>query len=139
MTKTFIVTGANWTAKVDLGDYESLPTSDLQTEAATRAVEARYGKRSDVDITYHKPIKMNKKDRNQYELTAALIDLITDELQDGCGVGNLLCVIDPTINKGSGDDGEWYISSRVILANAGVPKLIERFNEKYPDKKQKTC
>jgi hypothetical protein len=138
MVKTFIVTGANWTAEVNLGDYESLTTFDLQTEAATRAVEARFGKRSDIQITYHKPIKLTKKQKDQCELQSILIELLTEELIAGCGIGNLLCVIDPDVSKEQQIDNEWYISSRIVLANAGIPKLLDRFNEKYPDKKQKT-
>lgn len=138
MTKSFVVTGANWTAEVELNFWETQPPVDPHIEAATRAVEARYGKRSDIPITYHKPIKLTQKQKDKFELQSVLIDLLTEELIAGCGIGMLLCVIDPTVVKDSGMDSEWYISSKEILANAGIPKLITTFDEKYPDKKKQT-
>jgi hypothetical protein len=32
---------------------------------------------------------------------------------------------------------EWYINSKSILENVGVPNLVKRFDEKYPTKKTK--
>lgn len=138
MIKTYTVTGVNWTAEVNIDNLDSVVDSDFHVEAATRAVEARFGKRSDISISYHKPIKLTKKQKNQFELQAALFELLTEELVDGCGIGNLLCVIDTEPNGLKQLDNEWYVSSKLILANAGIPKLVNRFNEKYPDGKPKT-
>jgi hypothetical protein len=135
MMKNFIVAGSNWVAEVDLTDCQDLQPSTLQMEAATRAVEALFGKRDDVPIYKRAPIKLTASQKKQDELHAALIELLTDELDTGCGIGCLLCVMDnqdPATYK-KGEDHEWYISSKAILENVSVPKLVKRFDEKYPD------
>ena len=139
MTKTFLVAGASWVAEVELTDTESLPQS-LQMEAATRAVEARYGMRSDIPVYLHSPIKLTKSQKNADELHASLVTLLTDELVKGCGIGCLLCVMDNSeeAKQKPDEDHEWYINSKSVLENVGVPKLVERFIEKYPVKKVET-
>jgi hypothetical protein len=140
MMKNFIVAGMDWVAWVDLTDCDYIPPDKLQMEAATRAVEALYGKRDDVPISKHKPIQLTAKQKKQDELHAALIDLLTDELEEGCGIGMLLCVMDdqdPETYK-KGENHEWYISSKAVLENVSIPKLINRFNEKYPNTKSKS-
>ncbi len=123
--KTYVVAGVNWIAKVEIADsFSDCP----QTEAATRAVEALYGMRKDIKIQKHKA-KITKNQRKD-GVTSALFDLLTDELTEGCRVGCLLAI--------SNGIDEWFISSKVILENVGVPKLVAIFNEKYPDKKEKT-
>lgn len=135
MTRKFYVAGSNWTSEVELSNVEDFPPDSLQMEAATRAVEARYGKRSDVEYSSHKPIKLTNKQKATCQLHAALVQLLTDELIEGCGIGNLLCVMDA---EKKDEDNEWYVSSRVVLENAGVPKLVAVFDEKYPSKKEET-
>jgi hypothetical protein len=135
MVKNFIVAGSNWVAEVDLTDYEDIPSSTIQMEAATRAVEALFGKRDDISIFKHDPPKLTPLQKKQDELHAALIELLTDELDSGCGIGCLLCVMDnqnPATYK-KGEDHEWYISSKAVLENVSIPKLVQRFDEKYPD------
>lgn len=129
--KKFVVAGVNWIAEVDLPDFDF---ESPQTEAATRAVEALYGKRNDITIEPYKPIKLTKKQKEKNELQSALIELLSDELVSGCRIGMLLCIADT-----SDKNNEWYISSKDVLENVGVPKLIEVFNKKYPtNKKEQT-
>lgn len=134
MTKTFLVAGSNWIAEVSLSDIDHLPPESLQIEAATRAVESLYGKRKDITIQRHKPIKLTKKQKKDNALQASLIELLTTELQPGCGIGMLLCIWE-TQNSDEKDQ-EYYINSKSVLENVGIPKLIDVFEKKYP--KQKT-
>jgi hypothetical protein len=138
MTKTYLVAGANWVAEVELANVETLSADDIRMEAATRAVEAKFGKRKDIAINQHPPISLSKQQKKENELHASLVELLTEELETGCGIGMLLCIMDnqdPDTYK-EGEDHEWYVSSKSILENVGVPSLVERFNKKYPDKKK---
>lgn len=136
MTRTFLVAGANWVSEVEL-DTEHLTTEQIKLEAATRAVEQHFGKRNDLPYQRHDPINLTAEDRAEDELHACLVDLLTEELEEGCGIGMLLCIMDnrdPDIVP-KGEDSEWYISSKSILENVGIPSLIRQFDEKYPVKK----
>ena len=137
MTKTFLVAGSTWVAEVNIENAEALPPNTLKIEAMTRAVEAHFGKRDDIEITRHEPIVIPEDKRETDELHTALVDLLSEELEPGCGIGMMLCIMDnqdPATYK-SGEDHEWYMSSKVVLENVGMPELVKRFNEKYPDKK----
>ena len=137
MTKSFIVAGATWLAEVDIENAENIAENEIKVEAITRAVEAHFGKRKDIQIHKNKKIKPNKKDKDTLHNT--LIQLLTDELEPGCGVGMLFCIMDnqdPATYK-EGEEHEWYMASNQVLANAGMHKLVNRFNMKYPDKKIK--
>ena len=137
MDKIYVVAGANWVAQIDLSDFD--PTgSNVYVEACTRAVEAKFGTRKDIPIQYHTPIALTLKQRTSDAMHASLVDLMTDEIEPGCGIGALLCIMD-TVDPESFKDGEeheWFMSSKLILENAGVPKLVEKFNVKYPTKKK---
>lgn len=136
MTRTFFVAGTNWVSEVEL-DTEHLTVEEIKLEAATRAVEQHFGKRTDLPYLKHEPITLTNEERESDSLHAALIDLMTEELEKGCGIGMLLCIIDNrdpnTIPQG--EDSEWYIASKSILENVGIPSLVKRFDEKYPVKK----
>jgi hypothetical protein len=139
MMKTYLVAGANWVAEVDLSNCQDMEPSTLQMEAATRAVEALFGKRDDISISKHEPIILTEEQKKEDELHAALINLMTDELKEGCGIGMLLCVMDnqdPATYK-KGENHEWYISSKSVLENVSVPDLVNRFVEKYPKESKK--
>jgi hypothetical protein len=133
MTKTFLIAGSNWVSEVEL-DTEHLTLEQIKLEAATRAVEQHFGKRDDIPYQRHEPITLTEEDRKKDELHACLVDLLTEELEKGCGIGMLLCIMDNrdpnTIPKN--EDSEWYISSKLILENVGIPSLVKRFDEKYP-------
>jgi hypothetical protein len=130
MTRTFFVAGTNWISEIEL-DTEHLTDEEIKVEAATRAVEQHFGKRNDIPYQNHLPLALTKEEQEQDQLHAAVIELITEELEEGCGIGMLLCIMDK--------DGpeEWYINSKSILENVGVPNLVKRFDEKYPTKKTK--
>lgn len=136
MTRTLLVAGTNWVSKVEL-DTEHLTVEEIKMEAATRAVERHFGRRNDIPYIKHDPIKLTKKERDKNELHATLIDLMTNELETGCGIGMILCIMNTrnTNDIPKGEDSEWYISSKMVLENVGVPSLIKRFNEKYPVEK----
>lgn len=133
MTRTFFVAGSNWVSEIEL-DTEHLTTEQIRVEAATRAVERHFGKRNDIPYVTHNPISLTDDERESDTLHAALIDLLSEELEKGCGIGMLLCIMDNrdpnSIPKG--EESEWYISSKPILENVGVPSLVKRFDEKYP-------
>lgn len=136
MTRTFFVAGTNWVSEVEL-DTEHLTVDQIKLEAATRAVEQHFGKRHDIPYLKHNPITLTDEQRKSDELHSALIDLMTEELEEGCGIGMLLCIMDNRQSKDipKGEDSEWYISSKSILENVGIPSLVKRFDEKYPVKK----
>ena len=139
MVKTYLVSGASWLAEVEIENIEDLTPDQVRFEACTRALEAHFGMRDDIEISRHPPIKLTKEQRSEDQIHSALVDLLTTELETGCGVGVLLCVMDdkdPEEYK-EGEDHEWYMNSKSILENVGVPKLVKKFNEKYPDKKKK--
>jgi len=135
MTRTFFVAGANWVSEVEL-DTEHLTVEEIKLEAATRAVEQHFGKRDDVPYVKHDPIVLTDDERESDTLHACLVDLLTDELEKGCGIGMLLCIMDNRApsNIPKGEESEWYIASKSILENVGVPTLVKRFDEKYPVK-----
>lgn len=140
MTKTYLVTGATWIAEVTLNNIEDLTINQIQLEACTQAVERHFGKR--IDIPYQKldtPLCLTEEQRKEDELHAAIVDLLTNELEPGCGIGMLLCVMDNRDPDGvsNDEDDEWYINSKSILENVGCPSLVKRFNEKYPKKKKR--
>ena len=139
MIKSFIVAGSNWNVAVDLSDVDNLNQEELKVEACTRAVERHLEKRTDLPYSQHDVIKLTKKQKQKDQLHATIIELLSEELKPGCGIGMLLCIIknDGTPLK-ENEDNEWYISSKNILENVGRPDLVEVFNKKYPDKKQKT-
>lgn len=136
MTKTFSVAGANWVSEVKL-DTEHLTIEEIKQEAATRAVERHFGKRFDIPYQCYTPISLTEEERNENELYATLVDLLTDELEEGCGIGMLLCIMDGKHSEETKEDNdnEWYITSKTILENVGIPSLVKRFDEKYPVKK----
>jgi hypothetical protein len=127
MNKTYSVYGANWWCEVELQDVETLPIDSIKIEAATRAVEAFYGKRDDIETYEFDPSAI---DENVDELHATILQLLKEELEPDCGIGMLMSISD-------GKD-EWYINSKSILENVGVPSLVEKFDQKYPDKKKQT-
>ncbi len=136
MTKTFFVAGSNWVSEVEL-DTEHLTTEEIKMEAATRAVEQHLGKRNDLPYTRHEPIVLTEEQVIEDPLHAALVKLLTDELEDGCGIGMMLCIMDnrDPDEVPKDEDSEWYITSKTILENVGIPNLVKRFDEKYPIKK----
>ena len=67
-------------------------------------------------------------------------ELLTTELEPGCGIGMLLCIMDnqDPDTYPANEDHEWYVSSKTILENIGYPTLVKTFDVKYPNKKKKT-
>lgn len=139
MNKTYIVAGSNWIAEVPLTNIEHLSQDEIKTEVCTRAVERHFGKRTDLTYLQHPPIKLTEEQKNEDQLHVALVKLLTDELEKGCGVGMLLCIMDnqDPDTYDTNEDHEWYINSKTILENVGIPSLVDVFNKKYPDKKKK--
>jgi hypothetical protein len=135
MTKKFYVTGANWSAYVDLSTYDHLTDSQLIYEACTQGLEQHIGKRTDVLYNAHKAITLTDEQKTENPLYAALVDLITTEISPNCGVGALLCVMEDVENPKDGKDHEWYINSKSILENVGIPSLVSIYDEKYPQMK----
>lgn len=139
MTKTFIISGSNWIAEVDIENSEDLTQDQIHLEACTRAVEQHFGKRKDIRYKKFDKILLTEKEKQEDQLHAALVELITTELEEGCGIGSILCIMDngdpDTFIEG--EDYEWYVNSKKILENAGIPNLVEVFNKKYPEKKSK--
>jgi hypothetical protein len=136
MTRTFIVAGSNWVSEVEL-DTEHLTHEQIKVEAATRAVERHFGKRFDLPYQKHQPLTLSEEVRNSDELHATLVDLLTNEIEEGCGIGMLICIMDECqdhVIEGE-NNSEWWISSKNILENVGIPSLVKRFDEKYPVKK----
>jgi hypothetical protein len=136
MMRTFFVAGSNWVSEVEL-NTEHLTVEQIKLEAATRAVEQHLGRRQDIPYRNHDPIVLTEEERNENPLHAAIIELLTTELEEGCGIGMLLCIMDNRCPDDipKGEDSEWYISSKSILENVSVPFLVSRFDEKYPVKK----
>lgn len=132
MTKTFLVAGSNWVAEVDIVDVETLSLGTIKMEAATKAIEALFKKRDDVEIDYHEPIVLTQEQKDSDNLHCKLVELLTDEIEPGCGVGMVLCIMDnqdPDKHK-AGEDHEWFVSSKTILENAGMPMLAQKFDER---------
>jgi len=129
MLKTYLVAGASWVAEIDLENTDNTSEDNLKIEAASRAVEAHIGRRPDILVDRHSPISLTKdeKELSENELHAALVELLTTEIDIGCGIGALLCIMDST-----NEQNESFISSKIILENVGIPRLIQKFNEKYP-------
>jgi hypothetical protein len=133
-THSYFVVGSNWVGEVTIENPEDIPQDIIRLEAATRAVEARYGKRNDVRFEEHKP----ELTCENAGVSNTLIELMTDELEEGCGVGMLICVMDNDPEAESDPENhEWYLSSKLILENVGVPKLVDKFNRKYPKNPKK--
>jgi len=135
--KIYVVTGANWCADVELTEKDindSVHKDNIVIEAATRAIEAFFNKRNDIEIRRFDKDEFNyDADTGELieknELRQVIVDLLTDELIKDCGIGMLICVA-CTDNL----NNESYISSKVIMQNAGISgKLIEAFDKKYPD------
>ncbi len=139
MEKTYLVAGANWIAEVNLNNIEHLTQNEIQLEACTQAVERHFGKRKNIPYYKHDPLTITEEERKDDELRAALVDLLTEELKEGCGIGMLLCVTDnqDPATYADGKEHEWFVNSKMILENVGCPSLIKAFDEKYPDKKPK--
>ncbi len=140
MIKTYIVAGANWSVVVPIDNVDDLSLENLQLEVATRGVEAKLGKRTDIVIEDHSPIITTDLQRQTHELHCAMVELMTDELVPGCGIGMLVCVMDndkPEEFK-AGENHEWFISSKLILENIGVNHLIGEFNKRYPVEKKES-
>lgn len=139
MNKTYLVAGANWIAEVNLTDVEHFNQNEIQLEACTQAVERHLGKRTDIPYYKHNPLTLTEEQRNADELHSALIDLLTEELEKGCGIGMLLCVMDnqDPATYADNEEHEWYVNSKMILENVGAPSLVKTFDNKYPDKKKK--
>jgi hypothetical protein len=134
MTKNFLISGVNWVAEVEVNNAETYEERDLHIETTTRAVEAKFGKRKDVNILYHDPLKITPSDEQSLE--THLLNLLTHEITPKSGIGMVMCIMD--LQTSDDKENEWYISSKVILENAGFPSLVEKFDHKFPDKKSKT-
>lgn len=136
MIKNYLVSGATWVAQVDITDtiMENLSPDDIHIEVATIAVEAYYKKRTDVVIVNHDPIEMSNEEMIQNEGQACIMELMADEIEKGCGIGVLLCVMDVTGPRQNDGEHEWYISSKLVLENAGMPRLANLYLQKHPDK-----
>jgi len=135
--KLYVVTGANWSADVSIDNdfINNTPKDSIVVEVATRAVEALFKKRKDIEIhTFDKSVFNYDEngdtitvDKN--DMRTVIVDLLTDELVPNCGIGMLICIAceDDLTN-------ESYISSKIVLQNAGINNgLIEAFDVKYPD------
>lgn len=130
MNKNFMVAGSGWVAEVPLENVEVLDFEQVKKEAATRAIEALFKKRSDIEIQKHETPREDMEVPGD-EINNAIVELLTSELQPGCGVGMILCVMDhehPEFT--SGGNHEWYISSKEILENVGLPSLVKKFEQK---------
>ncbi len=138
MTKNYLVAGANWSSQVEIENSESYTDTSIQIEAATRAIEAKLGKRNDINIIHHEPISLTDEQKEQDPLHASLVGLLTDELEIGCGIGMLLCIMDTqnTDTYDSDEPHEWYISSKSVLENMSNQSLVNVFDKKYPNLKK---
>lgn len=135
MTKEFLIAGTDWVTEVTIEtkDNETV-VENMRVEAATRAIEGRFGKRDDME--FHEYDGIFEKDNTEPdELQRTLFELVHEELEPGCKVGCLLAIA-------MKDDKELYfINSKIVLQNAGFGKLAKIFDKKYPDsiKKEKTA
>jgi hypothetical protein len=138
--KSLLVSGATWIAEIDISDLEGLDDNVIRMEAATRGVEAWFGKRKDIEII-NLPNecleleKLDDEDRNNMHI--ALRQLLTDELKKGCGIGRIITVlkdVDPeTLTEENWGTHEWYVNSDKVLANAGKHDLVDLFNKVCPE------
>jgi hypothetical protein len=135
MTKKYLVHGSNWTAEVEIPNAEVFNEDQLPMEAATRAVEAMLDKRQDIDVSEFVPKKLSKKEKAQDEMFAAIWELLTEELEPGCGIGMLLGITDITDGK---KDEPRFINSKKIMENVGIPSLVDIFDAKYPSTNKQT-
>lgn len=133
MIKNYLVAGVNWVAEIPLEIEKEDSIDAIKLEACTRAIEARVGKRNDIVIKEMEPMVLSDGEKSENPIRAALIQLFTTELVIGCGIGAFLCVMEDKIN-GEDIEGnrEWYVSSKTIFENAGIPKMVESFNKQYP-------
>lgn len=134
--KTFLVTGFGWTAEVPI-DTSDINADDVGIEVASRAVEAKLSRRADIEIHEHPPISLTPKQMASNPLHSTILQLLNDELIEGCGIGMLLCITMPESVDGK-DEPERYISSKDIFQNIGYNPLISVFDQKYPQKTQTT-
>ena len=132
MEKTYFVAGKNWVAPIPISDIEHFASDhNIKIEAATRAIEALFKKRSDIEIQHHDPITITPEEEESDPLHATLVGLLQKEIEPGCEVGMVLCIFDSEDAETllDGKEHEWYINSRNILQNAGVPHLVKKFDE----------
>lgn len=126
MIKELIVIGCSWMAEVNVetDDYEQF--TDVVTEAATRAVEAKFKRRNDILI-----VGFESEDESPiHELDKQLINMVSQEIDEGTGIGALLCVIDkdgidsrPEDNCGT---NEWFVNTATVLNDAGLHWLLKK-------------
>ena len=88
-----------------------------------------------IEISTHEPIVLTEEQK-KHQIHATLVELLNDELEEGCGIGAVLVIMDDS--KSGTENQEWYISSKIVLANVGIDKWVKRFEEKYPKKNSKT-
>lgn len=137
MMRNFVVSGTNWMSQINI-NTDDIPADQLLMEVATRAVERHFRKRSDVFYKTHDPICLTKEERAEDEFKAILVDLLTTELEEGCGIGTMIFIMDCRDDISENEDSEWFISSKPVLENVGIPSLIQKFIEKYPIEKSET-
>jgi hypothetical protein len=125
MTKTYLIAGSTWVAEVTLTDTESYEDSYTRIEAATRGVEAWFKRRDDINVMDVGYDKCESTD----SLVRTIDKAINEELIKGCGIGELLAIVDA---EAIDSNHTWYIRSREILENVGAPRLIEAYNKKFP-------
>jgi hypothetical protein len=129
MTKTYIVSGATWLAEVELDQPETMSENDIQIEAATRAVERHIKKIPIEGVSYSSHKNPIKVDESYPEVYSSIIEMMVEELEKGCGIGGLLCIMGYD-NSSLGE--ECYVNSRDILVNVGLPKLVNVYDKRYP-------
>lgn len=145
--KYLIVAGATWSAEIDVSDLEGLDDNQIRMEAATRGVEAWFGKRKDIEIIPTPPLGLTEEELEEAGLDnmhIALEQLLTTELKEGCGIGKIIAVLTnidaETMTDEEWGKHEWYVSSDRVLANVGKHDLVDIFNKVCPklvDKKKK--
>lgn len=133
MTRTYVIAGATWVAYVPI-DIEQLSMEQIKLEACTRAVEAFLKKRSDIEVIPTGFTKNQEELSEADEMHKALIELMTTELEPGCGIGTVLCIIDKEPLEGV--ESEWFVNSKLVLENVGESRLVNVFTEKYPYRKE---
>lgn len=130
MIKHYLIAGTDWIADVPI-NTEDIEESNWKVEAATRALEAILGKRDDIDL-YSYDGNIGWKDKPIGELEETLMSLVKNEIEDGCRIGVMLVVT-------ATDDTEYYfLNSKIVLQNGGFGELVNKFDEKFPDKNFKS-
>lgn len=128
-SNTYTILGSDWAANVELNDKDVIDKNNIHVEVITRAVEALIGKRKDVKIKNYKKHQLADMFEDS-QIQSILFELMTDELEPGCRIGMLFCIFE----KGK---PQTFFSSKIILQNVGLPKLVAKFDKKYPDLKEK--